>query len=154
MLRFVNINDYGNSLYIDNASVTSVTGNVSLTLGLLLEGFYQSGGQMTPVRMNAGIGSDPLAVDSVTARLHQTVAPYAVVATSTAMLVPPVRPFSVSPAAQLNNSYYIAVLYRNAIETWSKTPVLMTPVTTFNFKNMAPLIPMQPAPVQNNTEEE
>ncbi len=154
MLRFVNINDYGNSLYIDNAMVTSVAGNVSLTLGLNLEGFYLSGGQMTPVRLNAGVGTDPLAVDSVTARLHQPVAPFAVVASSTAMLSTSGLATFSFPAAQLNSSYYISVQYRNTIETWSKTPVLMSPVTTYNFKNMTPLLPVQPTGSQNGTQKE
>lgn len=154
MLRFVNINDYGNSLYIDNTNITSVAGNVSLTVGLIIEGFYLSGGQMTPVRMNAGVGSDPLAVDSVTVRLHQTTSPFAVVASSTAMLNTSGQAVVSFPAAQLNNSYYISVVSRNAVETWSKTPVLMSPVTTFNFKSMSPLLPVQPVPALNGSEKD
>ena len=37
------------------------------------------------------------------------------------------------PPNTSGNSYYVVIKFRNAIETWSKNPVLITPITTYNF---------------------
>lgn len=144
-VRFANINDYGNSLYIDNVNVTSTPPVATLNLSMILEGYYTGNGQMTPVRMNAGMGSNPLMVDSVVVRLHQATSPFAVVASDTAMLSTNGQAVFQFLPAVLGNSYYISVLYRNAIETWSKTPVLMNTITNYSFQS-PPTSPVAPAP--------
>lgn len=145
LVRFTNINDYGNSLYIDNVSMTSVVNNVTLNLSLFLEGFYSGSGQMEPVLMNAGLSTNPLVVDSIVARLHNTASPYGIVAADTALLSTNGQAAFSFPAAISGNSYYISVMYRNAIQTWSKLPVLMNTVTNYSFSS-------PPAPAANNSQ--
>jgi hypothetical protein len=135
LIRFANVNDYGNSLYIDNVTMTSVVNNVTLNLSLFLEGYYTGAGQMDPVLFNAGLSTNPLVVDSIVARLHNTVSPYGVVAADTALLSTNGQAVFSFPAAISGNSYYISVMYRNSIQTWSKLPVLMNAITNYSFSN-------------------
>jgi hypothetical protein len=92
-------------------------------------------------------------VDSVVARLHQTTSPYAVVALDTAMLSTNGQAVFQFPSSVLGNSYYISVLYRNAIETWSKTPVLMNLITNFSFQG-PPTSPQAPAPANEPSQKQ
>jgi hypothetical protein len=134
-VRFVNINGYGNNLYLDNVNFSVTAAAPQLTLTVLLEGFHSGGGNMTPAMFNAGVSSNPLAVDSITIELRNPTAPYALVATRTALLTTNGQcSFSLPPALN-QNSYYLVIRGRNIITTWSKNPVLIGPSSTYNFRN-------------------
>jgi hypothetical protein len=73
------------------------------------------------------------------------VSPYSIVAADTALLSTNGQAVFNFPAAISGNSYYISVMYRNAIQTWSKLPVLMNTVTNYSFSSPpAPVMITQP----------
>lgn len=107
-----------------------------VNLKMFIEGYYIGGGAMTTVADNQA-GNPPTSTDveTITVELHDATAPYALAATTTAMLKTDgtvTANFNTAPSG----SYYIAVLTRNAIQTWSATPqtVGSTPIT-YNFSD-------------------
>ncbi len=42
-----------------------------------------------------------------------------------------------NPPVAAGNSYYLRVLHRNSVETWSAAPVLFSAITTYNFSTAA-----------------
>jgi hypothetical protein len=105
----------------ESVTRTPVIATVGCTknLKLFIEGYYAGSGAMTPVKMNQGVsGATATDVDDVTVELRNTSAPYAVAATTTAVLKT-----DGSVAAKFNafpaGNYFIAVKHRNAIQTWS-----------------------------------
>jgi hypothetical protein len=105
----------------ESTTRTPVIATVGCTknLKLFIEGYYAGSGAMTPVKMNQGVsGATATDVDDVTVELRNTSAPYAVAATTTAVLKT-----DGSVAAKFNSfpagNYFIAVKHRNAIQTWS-----------------------------------
>jgi hypothetical protein len=88
-----------------------------------IEGYYIGSGQMQPLLYTANLSLDPTACDSITVELHDAAAPYATYV-STKVLIHTDGSADVHfPGVIANNSYYIAVFHRNAVETWSKVPV-------------------------------
>ena len=112
-------------------TVTSCAAIVNLKL--YLQGYYIGSGQMQPVKLNQGAGASATETDDITVQLHNTTAPYATVATATGIL-------NTDGTVSLNfgaisGSYYIAVLHRNTIQTWSAGPV--TVPGTYDFTTAA-----------------
>ena len=115
-------------------TVTSTT--VSLSLTFLIEGYYSSGTSMTPVLFNLGLNPTSTACDSVTVQLRLSASP-GVVAFSASGIVNASGNISLSyPSSVSGNSYYIVVLHRNAVQTWSNA-VNFTTVTSYNFNSAA-----------------
>jgi hypothetical protein len=86
-----------------------------------IQGYYDTTThEMHPVLANQGVGSSSTNVDNVTIELHEDAAPYAIVASTTAMLQ---RNGSIRatffPSAV--GRFYIVVKHRNSLETWSAT---------------------------------
>ena len=76
------------------------------------------------------------ACDSVTVQLRQAASP-GVVAFSASGIVNSSGNISLSyPSSVSGNSYYIVVLHRNAVQTWSNA-VNFTTVTSYNFNSAA-----------------
>jgi len=90
---------------------------------------------MTPVLFNQGVSLNTSVVDSILVQLRHTTAPYAVVATTKAVL-------NVNGTASavftppVTGTYYIAIQHRNAVQTWSNTGVAVSasPVS-YDFSN-------------------
>ena len=76
----------------------------------------------------------PTVSDTITVALHNTASPYAQVYSTTATLNLAGQASVSLPAVYNGNSYYIVIRHRNALETWSKLPVLFGTVTNYNFK--------------------
>jgi len=113
----------------------TVTPNCSavLNLNLFIEGLY-NGGTMQAVLFNLGMHNDPTATDSITVELHDAVQPATIVASEKALLHSDGFAQVSFQSSILNESYYIVIIHRNSIQTWSKFPVLFnTPITTFDF---------------------
>ena len=108
---------------------TGFTVNTVATLNvtLLIEGFYN------PVTNQMESVSGPGVSDTVTVQLRQTTAPYAVVHTSTIPLNLSGQGVVSVPGGLIGSSYYLVFRHRNAIETWSKTPVTINAVTNYNL---------------------
>ena len=96
---------------------------------------YLGGGQMQAALYN----NDPLthasdACNSVTVELHDALSPTTSVASVITILKTDGNASVRFPASIANNSYYIVLKFRNAIETWSKVPVAFnSPEVTFDF---------------------
>ena len=104
------------------------TGSVMLNLTMLIEGFHVGSGNMSSV-------AAPAVSDTVTVQLRQTTTPYGIVHSLFTPLNLAGQASISIPGAYSGNSYYIVVKHRNAIETWSKLPVMMLPVVNYSFKN-------------------
>lgn len=119
-----------------SVSITVNPCNTNLSLKLFIEGYYSGAQTMTPVKMNEGIGNSTTDVDDITVELRNAIAPYGLVATTTAAL-------KTNGTALVNftnsytGSYYVVVKHRNALETWSANPVLITTSTTYDFTTAA-----------------
>ncbi len=104
---------------------------VNLTVKAFIEGYYSGGGLMVPVVDPVLL---PTKADTIIINLHQTVSPFGLVATRTALMNTNGTATVSFPGAQVGNFYYIALKGRNIIETWSKTPVQMQSGNmTFDF---------------------
>lgn len=99
-------------------------GNSIVNLKLFIEGYYESNGMMKPVKNNQD-GISPLTdVEDITVELHNATFPYAIAATTIALLRTngvAVCSFPTGPSG----SFYIAVKNSNIIQTWSATPQLV-----------------------------
>ncbi|MBL7924996.1 MAG: proprotein convertase P-domain-containing protein [Bacteroidia bacterium] len=110
-----------------SAASFNIPSFLTLNLTVLVQGLYNGGGNMRAV-------ISPTQSDSVTVELHQALAPYATVYSSTAAMNLAGQTSLNIPSGFNGNSYYIVVRHRNALETWSKWPVLFGPVINYNFK--------------------
>jgi hypothetical protein len=108
--------------------------NIHLNIGIFIEGFYLSGGSMTPVLFNNGFTTDPTICDTIIVELHESQFPFGVVESATGLLhIDGTAPVEF-PATLQQGDYYIVVRHRNSIETWSKDPVQFNgPVIDFDF---------------------
>jgi hypothetical protein len=107
-----------------------------VTVKMNIQGFTLPNGMMRPVLANQGVGSSTTDVDNVTIELHNTSAPFATFATTTAMLKTngdAVATFSSAPVG----SFYIVVKHRNSLETWSANPVTIGASSTYDFTDAA-----------------
>jgi subtilisin-like proprotein convertase family protein len=104
------------------------TGSSNLNLYVAIEGFYMGGGNMV------GVVSSTVS-DTVTVQLRNTSSPYSVSYSINVPLNLNGQASIIIPPPYSGNSYYIAVKHRNSLETWSKFPVLMSPVVNYSFKN-------------------
>ena len=107
-----------------------------VNLKLYLQGYYIGGGQMQPVMLNQGAGVSTTETDNITVELHNSTAPYATVATTTGMLnTDGTASLSFAP---VSGSYYVAVIHRNTLQTWSANPITVGAVpATYDFTTAA-----------------
>ncbi len=92
-----------------------------VNLRLYLQGYYIGGGQMQPVLLNQGVGVSATETDTITVELHDSNSPYGIVASKKGVLnTDGTASISFAP---ITGSYYIAILHRNTIQTWSANTV-------------------------------
>ena len=108
------------------ASNFTMATNTTLNLKVFIQGFYQGSSTMAEIVA-------PGKTDTITVQLRSSTTPYGIVATTTGVLNTNGTVTLTYPGGIIGNSYYIAVRHRNSIETWSKTPVLFSATTTFDF---------------------
>ncbi|MFN8249604.1 MAG: endonuclease [Ferruginibacter sp.] len=120
---------------VKQVSVTACSVSATLNLTLFLEGFYTGSNSMNANIFDLGMSADPTASDNIQVNLwsagslSNSLPDY----TGTALLHTNGTATIQFPAAVLGNSYYIAVVHRNSIETWSKLPVLFSSTTNYDF---------------------
>jgi hypothetical protein len=133
----IKIEAVGNIFFdISNTNFTiTAPASTTLNLKLFLEGFYSGAGTMNATLYDLGLSSDPTATDNITVNLW-----------SVAHLANPTPDYSLPgllhingtatlqfPAGVAGQSFYIAIVHRNSIETWSKLPVSFTSTTSYDF---------------------
>jgi len=122
-----------------SSSVVNVNANpcsIAVTTKLFIQGFYSGSSTMTPVIYTAGLNSNPNATDSITVELHSANNPSVISATKKALLLNNGTATVNFPYALTGLNYYIVIRHRNSIETWSKSPVLLSGTSLmFDFTN-------------------
>ncbi|MCC7232571.1 MAG: proprotein convertase P-domain-containing protein [Bacteroidia bacterium] len=94
----------------------TISGNVTLVLKVFIEGFMNG-----PSTMNTPAGSPTC--DTLVVRLADAGGAHAFLYASTEVINASGNGFFSFPSSVTGNSYYIVVQHRNALETWSATPV-------------------------------
>ncbi|MBK7764023.1 MAG: PKD domain-containing protein [Bacteroidetes bacterium] len=121
---------------IDSVLVSVVPCSTILTTKLILQGFYSSPNLMSPVLLNQGVpGAMASVSDSITVELHQSTAPYALVASVKVLLNTNGTATCVFPPQ--SGSLYIVIKHRNSIETWSSTAIAMGTAVNYDFSTSA-----------------
>ena len=105
----------------------NVVTNATLNITALIEGFYNAGTHLMIPVVGGSVS------DSIMVELHQTSSPYSVVYSTQTTLNLAGQTTITLPGAYIGSSYYLVFRHRNAIETWSKNPVLISAVTNFNL---------------------
>ncbi len=100
--------------------------DVTLNLKVFIEGFYRGNGLM------AGVISSTVC-DSITVQLAESVYPYSIVESEKSTLAKDGNGSFIFPSYVNGNSYYIVLKHRNSIETWSKLPVTLSTITSYDF---------------------
>ncbi len=126
-------------------NITHTPGSCSATLNssIFIQGFYSGGGQMA----NAGAGtllvsgvSGATATQSDTIRIAamNPTSPYALVYEALGIINTDGTVSVTFPApVTIGNSYYLRLLHRNSVETWSAAPVTISAVTSYPFSTAA-----------------
>ncbi len=132
--RLKSINTSGASV---NSTIDSViTSNVvNLNITAFIQGLYTGNNQMTSAPRNADATSSLSIADTVTIELHSSTAPFSTQYSQKSTLDINGLSNIILPGASIGNSYYISVLHRNAIETWSANPVFISAITNYNFSS-------------------
>ena len=104
---------------------------ITLNLKAYLQGFYIGGGFMQAVL-------DPLnypsVCDSITVELHASTSPFQLLHSVSGTVNTSGMGNFVFPGSSIGNGYYIAIRHRNAIEIWSKFPILFNgTAVTYDF---------------------
>ncbi len=108
-----------------------------LNLKAFIEGYYQGSGTMANVLYNQGVTAFAgIECDTVQIELRQSVAPYTVMYTTTAMLQTDGQ-MLITGSLPIGQAYYIVLKHRNAVETWSANPVILSDNTTYDFTTAA-----------------
>jgi uncharacterized protein (TIGR02145 family) len=108
--------------------------SVPLTVRLFIEGFYIGASSMSPVLYNNGLSMNPLDCDSVIVELRDPLSPTTVLYSEMTLLNVSGYASISAPISLVGSSVYIVVKHRNAIETWSKLPVMINPAgASFDF---------------------
>ena len=102
-------------------------------LQLFIEGFYQFAGQMNPLLYTSGLSTDSTHCDSVMVELRQPTGTLPLIHSKKALLKTNGNVQCSFPCTALNQSYYIVIRSRNGVETWSKQPVIFSPITSYTF---------------------
>jgi len=108
---------------------------ITFNLKLFLEGFYSGSSTMAANLFDLGLSNDPTASDQVTVNLWSagSLANQNADYTANTILHTNGAAAVQFPTAVNGNPFYIAVKHRNSLETWSKSPVLITNNSIYDF---------------------
>ncbi|MBK7761888.1 MAG: hypothetical protein IPI46_00760 [Bacteroidetes bacterium] len=110
---------------------------MTLNLKAYIQGYYQGGGLMENVLYTQGVApfaSD--ACDTIQIELRQSGSPYSVVS-STTQVIKTNGTVTFNGTAAAGQAYYIVLKHRNAVQTWSANPVMLTENTLYDFTTAA-----------------
>jgi hypothetical protein len=118
---------------------TVVNCELRIDARLFIEGFYQGSSTMKPVLINAFVpGATSNQVDYLIGELRSSNPPYQIISSMPSILNVDGMTSFIFPPGTPNGMYYLAIKHRNAIETWTSTPILIdfnNPV--YDFTNSA-----------------
>ena len=113
-------------------TVTVNCGN-NLNLKTVIQGYYQGTQTMSSTLLNQGQPNSITQTDSIQVELRQTVAPYNIAYLVSGVLQTNGNFDCYLPSTVNGNSYYVVVKHRNALETWSSSPLLFSTITSYDF---------------------
>ena len=118
-----------------NSISMSVNSCVEISVKLFIQGFYLGGNQMISA-------IDPLAhptiCDTISIELHNSISPYNILYYTIGTIDINGNGQFIFPAGIINQSFYLVVRHRNALETWSQNPLLInTSTISYDFSTAA-----------------
>lgn len=109
--------------------------NGALSIYAYLQGFYLSGGMMSTVLINSGIGKNANETDSITMELHEITTPFNTVWSETTLLSTTGNLGLSIPSNVLNKSWYVVLKHRWHVATRSAIPVFFSNNTSYDFRS-------------------
>ncbi|MBL7766853.1 MAG: LamG domain-containing protein [Chitinophagaceae bacterium] len=109
----------------------------TLNVKAFIQGFYEDNEQMRSVLNNQGQSNPTTDADTVQVNLHEANSPYNMAHTFTGILQTDGTITCTYPSSVSGQLYYIALKHRNSVETWSAAPVLLSPVSIYDFSTSA-----------------
>ena len=129
-----------NALCISSPLVSSNTitmacvSSITLNLNVFIDGYYDSNNHtMIPLLYNTGNSTNNMEVDTITVELHSASSPYSMIESSKGILKIDGTCSVVYSPDRFGLPYYIVLKHRNALETWSKIPIVLDTITEYDF---------------------
>ncbi|HPI54021.1 MAG TPA: cellulase family glycosylhydrolase [Chitinophagaceae bacterium] len=113
-----------------------MTNCINLQVKLWLQGYMMGSNQLQAVKMNQGVGNSTTLCDNITLRLHSAANPSLVMAGPTTVNLA-TNGIANAVFEAPNANYYISVIHRNSIETWSATAIACNNNTVYDFSTQA-----------------
>ncbi|MBK7681545.1 MAG: IPT/TIG domain-containing protein [Bacteroidetes bacterium] len=113
------------------SSTNFLVNTFNFPMKLFVEGLYTTNQQMVPALYLSNVSTDTNACDTITLKLHQPLAPYAVVHETKCILLKDGNSVCAIPGGFYNGSYFVEVKTRNSLATWSKTAILINTALLF-----------------------
>ena len=110
---------------------------LTLNVKAFLQGYYAANGIMESVLNHYGIICPTVYTDTITIELHDNSPGYALSSSSQAILHSNGMVYGEFPLSEIGSSKYVVIKHRSSLETWSATPVTVTPITEYNFSTAA-----------------
>ena len=127
-----------NGITLKDSVYVQIGCNVTLNLKVFIQGLYTGNQTMTSVLFNAALTQNTAITDSVQIDLYDPNGTNLNPVYSTKVIVNTNGiANAILPPSVLNKAYYLAVNYKNAINTWSKNPVFMQSVSNYDFTSAA-----------------
>lgn len=111
-------------------------GNTIANIKVFIQGYYQGGGNMASALQNSNIsGATSSQSDSITIELHNS--------SNGALVGTPVKTILSTTGnatvdfSTLTGSYYLVIRHRNALETWSASPISFSGTISYDFTTAA-----------------
>ena len=122
---------------VEDYSINFIPAATTLNLKLFIEGYYDTvTNLMKPVKANQGIGSSTTDVDDITVELRDATT-YNTIASTSAVLKTDGTANCLFSSSYTGN-YFIAIIHRSAVQTWSNLPVSFSSASTsFDFSTAA-----------------
>jgi hypothetical protein len=117
-------------------SIKACTGTL-VKATCFLQGYYAANGIMESVLNHYGIICPTVYTDTITIELHDNSPGYALSSSCQAILHSNGLVYGEFPLSEIGSSKYVVIKHRSSLETWSATPVTITPITEYNFSTAA-----------------
>jgi len=120
---------------VSNISLNCIT---NVNVKLFIEGYYTSGGQMRPVMQNEAVGGATSSqCDTVTIELHSTSNPSTVVESHKGVVGVTGNVYAAFSPSITGQTLWLAVKHREAIQTWSSSPISFSGNNNYDFTTSA-----------------